>query len=188
MWRKRLLEAQSLKHRVRINRKNFGGRPPREYAKQHRDLAAHKVSVRISPKIQLFRRIGTALRNQPDLAYTAAHAGEVSAFLVAQRLQCAREFDHMRDAFFPIGQERELVREILDRLFRSVHALHMRFGALAGKARLVAPAAAGDRRHGGGVWLGYRADAGADIAQAVLTHAERILIPEARGGHALIKL
>src|SRR5262245_63390128 len=53
-------------------------------------------------------------------------------------------------------------------------------GAAAGGRR--------DRRHRRGVGLADRADAGADVAQAVLAEAERVLVPEARRRHALIEL
>src|SRR5690606_25290696 len=58
-------------------------------------------------------------------------------------------------------------------------------------ARSVAAAAVSagrNRRHGGGVRLSDGPDASADIAQAVLAEAERVLITEARRRHALIEL
>src|SRR5690606_32869330 len=58
-------------------------------------------------------------------------------------------------------------------------------------ARSVAAAAVSagrNRRHGGGVRLRDGADAGSDVAQTVLAKAERVLITEASGRHALIEL
>lgn len=179
LQRERFFQAEPIKHRARIDGEDLSRRAAREDAQQHGDFPAHQMRVGIAAEIELLGLIGAPIGDKPDLARASAHTGLLIALFIAQRFEAAREFDHIRNALLPVGEERKLVCKFVDGVIDAGHVLEMRLAASPGKPGLVASAVT-SRRDRRDVGLRNGADAEAHVAQAVLAEAEGVLITETR--------
>src|SRR5947209_869896 len=111
-----LREAEPLENRRRFGRNDLVGRAIRIKRQRQRDETAHDMRVAVAAEMQdrLALRLAGDFRLEPDLACAALHLVGRIMCLVGQRLERAAELDQIAVAVFPLVQEFEVFKDLVD--------------------------------------------------------------------------